>query len=99
MNFIEFNISVGEIEFSIFKKIKNKKIYIVKNKLIIPKSFDIGNRLNYIKKVVSSIIKEYDVNKSYINKNELENEDNIQLIKIEGIVEELLFNCGVEICK
>ena len=54
-----------------------------------------GDKLEYIRKFISVIINQKKVKKAYLNiKDKLE----VDTIKIEGSLEEMLASYGVEIC-
>lgn len=99
MVFMEVDILIDSLELGIFKIKRNKKEFLLKEKLIIPKSFDTGSKLNYLKKFITVIINQYGVNNSNINVSDLRQKNIIDLVKFEGAVEEVLSNCGVLICK
>lgn len=100
MIFLNLNIFVDKIEFFVFKNESHNNSCILKNKIIMPKSFDIGNKLNYIRKYIESIINIYNVEFGYINIDKFTLENNfINILKVEGIIEELFLNCGVKICR
>lgn len=99
MFFIFINILVNKVEFDIYSLENDTKRDILQDEIIIPRSFDIGGKLNYIRKIMDILIKQYDVRKAYIYTEEYLDEEIIDIIKIEGVIEELFSNCGVEICK
>ena len=76
-------------------KMKEEKNIIQQNEIRIPVSFSIGDKLEYIRKFISIIIKQNKVKKAYLNiKDRLE----MYTIKFEATLEELLSSYGVEIC-
>lgn len=93
---IEININIDKIMFSILKIENERKIRVIEDKIVIPKSFSIGDKLKYIRKFIKTFIKIYNVKKSYIK---LEDYKQIEIIKIKGIIEEVCSNCGVILCK
>ena len=97
MIFIDLDIFVDKIEFDIYTIENQEKIGKIKDNIILPKSFDIGSKLVYIRKILNTLIKQYKVLNAHI---QIENNigiDIIEYIKIEGVVEETLSSCGVEI--
>lgn len=99
MFFIFINIFVDRVEFDIYSLEDDKKRDILQDKIMIPRSFDMGSKLYYIRKIMNTLIKQYNVGKAYIYTEEYLDEEIIGIIKIEGVIEELLSNCGVELCK
>ncbi len=95
MNLISINIYRDIIQFEVFSIYNDKKNSILQNELRIPVSFSIGDKLEYIRKFISIIISQKKVKKAYLNiKDRLE----VNTIKIEGALEEVLAGYGVEIC-
>ncbi|HJG95708.1 MAG TPA: hypothetical protein K8V90_01245 [Romboutsia timonensis] len=95
MNLISINIYIDKIQFEIFSIYNDKKNIIQQNEIRIPVSFSIGDKLEYIRKFISIIIKQNKVKKAYLNiKDRLE----MYTIKFEATLEELLSSYGVEIC-
>jgi len=96
---MDIDIFIDKIEFNIFKLQDQNKTDIIKDKIIIPKSFDIGNKLNYLRRFIVTLVNQYSIKKSHINIEDSIGIDVIDIVKIEGVIEELLSNCGVKICK
>src|SRR5699024_12572500 len=95
INLIYINIYIDKIQFKIFTKYNDKKNINKKNEIRIPISYSIGDKLEYIRKFISIIIKQNKVKKAYLNiKDRLE----MYTIKFEATLEELLSSYGVEIC-
>ena len=95
MNLISINIYIDRIQFEVFSIYNDKKNSILQNELRIPVSFSIGDKLEYIRKFMSVIINQKKVKKAYLNKKDkLE----VNTIKFEGALEEVLASYGVEIC-
>ena len=99
MGFMNINIFINKVEFGIYKIINKKTKYILEDEIIITKSFSIGERLSYIRKMVSILVKEYGVRKAYMYVEEDIGVEIIDAVKVEGIIEELFSSCGVELCK
>lgn len=97
MNFIDIDVFVDRVEFDIYSIENQQKICKIKNEIIIPKAFDIGSRLAYIRNIIGTLIAQYKVRNAHINTENNIGIDIIEFIKIEGIIEELFSNCGVEI--
>lgn len=97
MIFMDINIFVDKIEFNIFEY-KYEKKDILRDKIIVPQSFNIGDKLNYIRKFMVRLIKQYKIEKAYMNIEDSIGIDVINIVKMEGVLEELLSNCGVEKC-
>lgn len=95
MVFIDIKIYIDTIEFEILKKSDEKIIKINKDNIIIPKSFSSGEQLKYIRKILASIIKQYSVKNAFLNIDENLDVDIINIVKIEGVIEELLASYGV----
>ena len=99
MIFMDIDIFIDKIEFNVFKLQDQNKMDIIKDKIIIPKSFDIGNKLNYLRKFIVTLVNQHSIKKSHINVEDSIGIDIIDIVKIEGVIEELFSNCGVKICK
>jgi len=99
MGFMNINIFINRIEFGIYKVVNENKNKILEDKIIVPKSFAIGERLSYIRKMINLLIKEYRVKKACMYVDDNLGIEIIESVKIEGIVEELFSSCGVELCK
>jgi hypothetical protein len=46
-----------------------------------------------------TLVNQHSIKKSHINIEDSIGIDIIDIVKIEGVIEELLSNCGVKICK
>jgi hypothetical protein len=95
MIFIDLNLFIDNLEFEIYEIEQEQKNIKIKNNIIIPKSFPVGAKFSYIRKNLITLIKKYNVLNAHINLND--NVGIIECIKIEGVVEEALSSCGVEI--
>ena len=82
--------SISEIEDKVEKN-------IIREELIIPKSFEISRKLNYISRFIEMIIKQYKIR--YVSITTENNIKDIETIKIEAVIEEAISNCGVEKCR
>ena len=95
MNYISIDIYRNTIHLEVFSIYNDRENSILQNELIIPISFTMGDNLEYIRKFISVIINQKKVKKAYLNiKDKLE----VNIIKIEGSLEEMLASYGVEIC-
>jgi len=95
MNYISIDIYRNTIHLEVFSIYNDRENSILQNELIIPISFTMGDKLEYIRKFISVIINQKKVKKAYLNiKDKLE----VNIIKIEGSLEEMLASYGVEIC-
>ncbi len=99
MNTIVIDIYVDKLSLNIFNTKNREDKQMLSNEIVLPKSFDILDRLKYIRKIIDIIIKDNSVKKAHINTYDSLDLDIINIIKIEGIIEELLSSYGVEICK
>lgn len=99
MNFININIFIDRIEFYIFNIENNERRVIMSDTIVIPKSFQIGDKLNYLRKFLIMLVQKYNIKKSNIVIEDAIGIDIIDIVKVEGIVEEVFSNCGVIICK
>ncbi|MGL4913154.1 MAG: hypothetical protein ACRC3Y_12075 [Romboutsia sp.] len=99
MIFMNIYVFIDKVEFKIFKLENNEKIEFIKDKIIIPKSFEMGDKLNYIRKFIITLINKYNVKKSNITVEDAIGIDIIDIVKMEGVIEEVFSNCGVKICR
>lgn len=95
MNLIYIDIYRDKIQFEVFSIYNNKRNSVLQNEIKIPISFSIGDKLEYLRKFIATIINHNKVKKAYLNIND--NLD-IDIIKIEGTLEAILANYGVDIC-
>lgn len=95
MNLIYINIYIDVICFEVFSVYNDKKNTILQNELKIPISFSMGDKLEYIRKFISIIIKQKKIEKAYLNIN---GKQDINTIKFEGALEDTLASYGVEVC-
>ena len=96
MIYMEIKIFISEIIFTI-KRIENdNEIILFQNKLVIPKALDIGEKLRYIRKFMITTVNLYSVKKAHLSTDDSLELGIIELLKIEGTIEELLSSCGVD---
>ena len=95
---IEIKISPEEIYYII--SIYNKGI-LHSSKLVVPRALDIPDKLSFIRNTLISIISQYNVKRANLEiiEEDLKDENIVNLIKLEGIIQELLSTSGVEIWK
>lgn len=99
MNHIYINVYVDKVKFCIVYFEKNEQREIKDGEIILPVSFSMGDRLYYIKKIISTIsdqsgIKTYNL--------EVDNDVGIEIVevvKIEGVLQELFSSKGVMLWK
>ena len=99
MNHIYVNIYIDKIKFYIVYYGKNKKKGIKDDEIILPVSFSMGDKLYYIKKLISTIIDQYNIETYNF---EIDNDVGVEIIdsvKIEGVLEELFSSKGVILWK
>lgn len=95
MNYIYIKIFQDKIEFNIVNYKKTEIIKIKENEIILPVSFSIGDRLYYIKKIISTIIDQYNIEKYNLELDSNIGVEIIDSVKIEGVLEELFSGKGV----
>lgn len=95
MNLISVSIYIDKIRFDIFSIYNDKRDSVLQNEIKIPISFNMGDKLEYIRKFIIMIIDKNKIKKAYLN---IEDNLDIFTIKVEGVLEEVLSSYGVEIC-
>ena len=88
MNHIYINIFEEKIKYYIDEFEINKRIKIKENEIIIPISFSTGERLSYIKNIISILIEQYDIESYNIEVDDDIGTKIIEVVKIEGVLEE-----------
>lgn len=88
----KINFSVEEYEKRGIRKVKE-------NEIVLPVSFSIGDKLCYIKKIMSVIIEQYDIETYNMEMDSDIGIDIIDAVKVEGIFQELFSNKGVVLWK
>ena len=89
MNHIYINIFEEKIKYYIDEFEINKRIKIKENEIIIPISFSTGERLSYIKNIISILIEQYDIESYNIEVDDDIGTKIIEAVKMEGVLEEL----------
>ena len=91
---IYVNIFEDKVDFHIMEYGKREKY-----KIILPISFSIGDKLSYIKKIISVIIEQYNIETYSMEIDKDIGIGIIEAVKMEGVLEEL-FSCkGVMLWK
>ena len=99
MNHIYINIFEEKSKYYIDEFEINKRIKIKENEIIIPISFSTGERLSYIKNIISILIEQYDIESYNIEVDDDIGTKIIEVVKMKGVLEEL-FSCkGVMLWK
>ena len=99
MNHIYTNIYVDKVKFYIVYFEKNERRKIKDGEITLPLSFSMGDRLCYIKKMISTIIEQYSIEAYNIQVDNDISLEIVDAVKIEGILEELFSNKGVMLWK
>ena len=96
---IYVNIFKDKVDFHIMEYGKREIYKIKENEIILPISFSIGDKLSYIKKIISVIIKQYNIETYSMEIDKDIGIGIIEAVKMEGVLEEL-FSCkGVMLWK
>lgn len=99
MNHIYVNIYADKVKFYIVYYEQNEKRIIKDNEIILPISFSLGDKLYYIKKLISTIINQYNIETYNL---EIDNDIGVEIVdvvKMEGVLEELFSSKGVILWK
>ena len=70
MNLISIDIYRDKIQFEVFSIYNNKRNSVLQNEIKIPISFSIGDKLEYLRKFIITIINHNKVKKAYLNIND-----------------------------
>lgn len=87
-----------KVFYSIIEIKDDNSFSLVNQELIIPKSFDIPNKLKYVRKTILDIFKEYQIKRAGIRTTE-NNAQSPDLFRImlEAIIQELIASSNVEV--
>jgi hypothetical protein len=86
-----------EVFFTIVEKLEEENKVLVIDKLILPVSLTIPDKLNFIRKTIIDIINQYGVTSAGIKVTEGNAQSkSIERISIEGVIQELFSSCSVE---
>jgi len=98
---IRIKVSPEEIYYTISEHTQHNKKILISSKLVVPKALDTPDKLSFIRNTLISLINQYNVQRANLKiaKIDFKNEKIINLIKLEGIVQELLSTSGVELWK
>lgn len=86
-----------KVFYSIIELKEDDSFSLVNQELIIPKSFDIPNKLKYIRKTLLDIFKEYNVVRAgiRITENNAQSPDLFRIM-LEAVIQELIASSNVE---
>ena len=99
MNHIYVNIYIDKVKFYIVYYEQNEKRKIKYDEIILPISFSTGDKLFYIKKLISTVIDQYNIETYNL---EVDNDIGVEIVdavKMEGVLEELFSSKGVILWK
>jgi predicted CopG family antitoxin len=86
-----------KVYYTIIEIKENDSFSLVHQELIIPKSFDVPNKLKYIRKTLLDIFKEYNVVRAgiRITENNAQSPDLFRIM-LEAVIQELIASSNVE---
>ncbi|MPM47167.1 hypothetical protein SDC9_93875 [bioreactor metagenome] len=86
-----------KVFYTIIELIEDDSFSLVNQELIIPKSFDIPNKLKYVRKTLLDIFKEYNVVRAgiRITENNAQSPDLFRIM-LEAVIQELIASSNVE---
>lgn len=99
MNHIYVNIYIDKVKFYIVYYEQNEKRKIKDDEIILPISFSTGDKLFYIKKLISTVIDQYNIETYNL---EVDNDIGVEIVdavKMEGVLEQLFSSKGVILWK
>lgn len=99
MNHIYVNIYTDKVKFYIVYYDQSEKRQIKDDEIILPISFSMGDKLYYIKKIISTIIKQYNIESYCLEVDSDIGVDIVEAVKMEGVLEELFSSKGVMLWK
>lgn len=92
MNHIYVKIFIDRVSFCIVSNRQKERVKIKENEIILPLSFSIGDRLFYIKKIISIMINQYNIEAYTMQMDDDIGIEIVDAVKMEGVLEEL-FSC------
>ena len=99
MMYIYVNVFEDRVLFSVIEFEEQEEYKIKEEEIILPASFSMGNKLAYIKKIISVIIDQYNIKAYNMEVDDDIDIDIIEVVEMEGVLEEL-FSCkGVMLWK
>lgn len=97
MRTIGIRANPKEIYFAIIEQINGENKVLTIDKLILPLSLSIPDKLNFIRKTIIDIINQYQVTKAGIKITEGNAQSiNIERVSIEAVIQELFSSCSVQ---
>ncbi|WP_322395964.1 hypothetical protein, partial [Clostridium perfringens] len=78
---------------------QNEKRKIKDDEIILPISFSMGDKLYYIKKIISTIINQYSIETYCLEVDSDIGVEIVDAVKMEGVLEELFSSKGVMLWK
>ncbi|MDU4860472.1 MAG: hypothetical protein E6356_00535 [Terrisporobacter othiniensis] len=99
MNHIYVNIYTDKVKFYIVYYDQSERRQIKNDEIILPISFSMGDKLYYIKKIISTIIKQYNIESYCLEVDSDIGVDIVEAVKMEGVLEELFSSKGVMLWK
>lgn len=99
MNHIYVNIYKDKVKFYIVYYDQSERRQIKNDEIILPISFSMGDKLYYIKKIISTIIKQYNIESYCLEVDSDIGVDIVEAVKMEGVLEELFSSKGVMLWK
>lgn len=99
MNHIYVNIYTDKVKFYIVYYDQNEKRKIKDDEIILPISFSMGDKLYYIKKIISTIINQYNIETYCLEVDSDIGVEIVDAVKMEGVLEELFSSKGVMLWK
>ncbi|MEW9080038.1 hypothetical protein [Terrisporobacter glycolicus] len=99
MNHIYVNIYTDKVKFYIVYYDQNEKRQIKDDEIVLPFSFSMGDKLYYIKKIISTIINQYNIEAYCLEVDRDIGVEIVDAVKMEGVLEELFSSKGVILWK
>ncbi|MBN9647374.1 hypothetical protein J0L31_10275 [Terrisporobacter glycolicus] len=99
MNHIYVNIYTDKVKFYIVYYDQSENRQIKDDEIILPISFSMGDKLYYIKKIISTIINQYNIESYCLEVDRDIGVEIVDAVKMEGVLEELFSSKGVMLWK